>query len=1466
MAAGVPDFPLPVRIEYKRDGSLENSFVAEVDAMLAGGKRKMADFSAETKKLLGQAFKVDRNALGAVDLDVGKLRDAARAHELQAKAVREVAQSMAAMQTTNGTYSESLAKQTAELRKIAQAEDAAAAATRARAAAVGQMQSILNAKSVAAGRPDLSFGVERLMDGKAAIDRAAVSGATLEQVLGRVASKGREVQAALDLADANSSRSAQQYARDLELVLRSIDPTREAQQRLDAELARAEMALERGAISAQEYGVAVNRAADNFAYFTTGAREGTSANHLLVNSTRSLRVATLQAGQQLQDVAISLYSGQKASVVFAQQLPQLAFALTYLEGSANKTHDRIGRFATTLSGPWGLAAGLAAGAAFELASALLKTGNEAEGGRKKVIDLSSAVDRQKAAYKELIDALDDYNDRQRQATENTRLYTIEALKQAKADFAGALALRQKLAAELDRQSGALGLDALAAQSTQTNIVRSKIDENAALIDKLQNEINGRTIELGEFAARATDPLEAIKIKYEDILRVARQLARVNEKGVSTIFGMPTDQYIANLEKQRKAEEDLVKRTTGAGANARDARVGDMVALIQQLFPGARITSMTGGRHTKDSDHYAGRAIDFVPAGGMGRYTTAEVEQILQDAGVDIRRNARGVKQLFGPGRGAKTANDHNDHFHVAWQGSPDPEKAKQALQVLQDFGDRASESIARISERFDEQPRLIDQAAAAARELDRIYADLKGRDILSPERAKAYADAMAQVQSVVLRDINRGALESEKQYAIQSLILQGRDREAYVMERIVDAQRRYGEDLGKHEALVRSIADAEYDRVEAILRATEMQNLYLDATRSVRGEVEAILSGQGKISNLKGVFKQLQGRVLAEQLFGDMFRDLDKWVKEKTGIGSSVDHLGQEVDRSASELSRFSDAVADAASKIAGGSIIPSSPTLKNTSKLAMLGSAGGISKLASNDNGDFSNVGEIVVVGKKQTGRTVNNLSPQEYFDKMSKDLGKEVTNGLNSVFDTTFFGRFSGVLGGALAGYATGGKVGGIAGLLKGIDGLPEGITDALGKIGKGAATGTAVSGIAGAFGVNLSNMGSQLGGAVGSFLPIPGGDIIGAIAGGIIGKLIGGTKRGSATIGGLNGDLGITGTRGNSGAFIQASSTTADSIIGNVERIADAFGASIDAALGSVSIGIRDGKYRVDATGAGITKTSKGAIDFGKNGAEAAAMYATLDLIKDGVVKGLRAGTQKLLQDAKDLDSGLQKALDFESVFNRLRAIEDPVGAALDTVDKEFSRLKLIAEQAGEGMVEVERLYGIERAKALKEANEQVIGSMRDLYERLTIGDSGLSLRARETAARAQYDPLAARVRAGDTSAYDDYVKAADALLDISRQLYGSQKGYFDLFDEVASLSKAALDRQQALYDTAAGSPSPFTPADVPTTDNASVVAAIDAQTDALGAKLDAANDNLGALIAALQSNGNSLIPAANFANAF
>lgn len=265
--------------------------------------------------------------------------------------------------------------------------------------------------------------------------------------------------------------------------------------------------------------------------------------------------------------------------------------------------------------------------------------------------------------------------------------------------------------------------------------------------------------------------------------------------------------------------------------------------------------------------------------------------------------------------------------------------------------------------------------------------------------------------------------------------------------------------------------------------------------------------------------------------------------------------------------------------------------------------------------------------------------------------------------------------------------------------------------GEFGKTMATllqGAAVGSISGSLlGSKGSGLGSAIGGALGEKLGekflskgletiAKGlGDFAGPL-GGIIGGLLGGaligalksTPRGSATIGGVDGALGVTGTSGNSKARIAASTKGANVVIDSLASIADRLGVDIDAALGSVSIGIRDKDYRVDPTGKGITKTKRGAIDFGED-AEAAVQFAIMDLIKDGVLVGLRKGTETLLKNAKDLELGLTKALKFEGVFDDLQSILDPMGFALGQVTKEFESLRKIFTEAGASAEEFAQL---------------------------------------------------------------------------------------------------------------------------------------------------------------------------------
>lgn len=382
--------------------------------------------------------------------------------------------------------------------------------------------------------------------------------------------------------------------------------------------------------------------------------------------------------------------------------------------------------------------------------------------------------------------------------------------------------------------------------------------------------------------------------------------------------------------------------------------------------------------------------------------------------------------------------------------------------------------------------------------------------------------------------------------------------------------------------------------------------------------------------------------------------------------------------------------------------------------------------------------------------------------------------------------------------------------------------------------------------------AGIGKAIGG-LGKSLGGPIGNILGGVLGGLVGGLFQTRPRGSGSVS----NTGVTSSANNDG--IKASLDSFGlGLQSTIAQIADQLGGKVGAY--DVGIGRYKDYYQVSnsgrdpALGGTYFKNKSGQALYDGKDPEAAMRAAIANAIADGAIQGVRAGTQALLKAGNDIQRQLQKALDFENVFKRLKAYTDPVGAAVDGVNSEFGRLKDVFAEAGATAAELadlEKLYGLERAKAVKQANDAVIGSLRDLKDSLTIGNSALSLRDREAAAKAIVDPLEARVKAGDTSANDDYAKAARDLLDIQRQLYGSQAEYFASEQRVLGVTSGAIDRQQSLADAATNRDNPFSKGSTGTAnDNASVTSAIDRQTrdliDGLGFKLDAVNQNLGSLI--------------------
>ncbi|MBN8843251.1 MAG: hypothetical protein J0H88_08380 [Sphingomonadales bacterium] len=376
-----------------------------------------------------------------------------------------------------------------------------------------------------------------------------------------------------------------------------------------------------------------------------------------------------------------------------------------------------------------------------------------------------------------------------------------------------------------------------------------------------------------------------------------------------------------------------------------------------------------------------------------------------------------------------------------------------------------------------------------------------------------------------------------------------------------------------------------------------------------------------------------------------------------------------------------------------------------------------------------------------------------------------------------------------------------------------LLTGFTESLQMVMRGAAYGQASSGVLRSLGLKQSNLGAQIGGAIGMAAFGPLGGFVGGALGGTIGGLFKKTPKGSATVTSISENAAYSGSK----SLRQSVSGLGSNVQDTLAQIADALGGEANSF--SVSIGQRKKKYTVDPTGKGRTKGS-GVLTFASE--EEAIMAAVRDALSDGAIRGISAAAQRILQSGGDLQKAIEKASMIESIPNLLKSRLNPLGAALDDLnekwDKTIAALKEGAATA-EQMADAEKLYQLERDEIMKAAND----NLREFINGLNFGpSSALSLRDQETNARANLQPYLDAINRGDIAGIDrdKYLAAADSFLQISRSLNGSTSGYFANVDELRTATQALLDQSES-QSKAAEARDPFVEA---TAKNTADIAAI------------------------------------------
>jgi hypothetical protein len=1065
-----------------------------------------------------------------------------------------------------------------------------------------------------------------------------------------------------------------------------------------------------------------------------------TGNRKLAASNDNVRYATMGATQQLQDMAVSLYGGQRAGTVMAQQLPQLAFALSALEGSSNATLNRLGKFATFMSGPWGLAIGLGVGVLASLAAEFYHTQEAAEAAKIGASGLSDAQS-----------VLGD-------------MFNLTSGK-------------------IEHQNELLKLNA---RLTALNLRSEALSQREKSRDAFGNFSTGSLgLSMGEKALGA--------------LGVPVYGATSREQQVRGVLG--------DLQSGKITREQALQRSAKLDFSG--------LAITRQQFQQALVDQV--------SAEFKDRTADLI------------------DQSLDAGKLAVGLR------RDTKAKKPKVDH----------------SAERLAKFGDTATESIRRLNEKFDDSPKLIDQVAQATRELDALMKDLEKRKPIGWKQMVADAQATkAVVVDSLQRPLEDMTRESERRLKVQELLAQGRDDEAAAAQAVWSIEDKLGPEeelrlkvqalttagredeaaafqqiLDKYPEMKRRAADlveAEAQRTRELARQQAVFQTQIDAIDVAKRDLKDLFSGRkvDLFGDLKQAIRDVQGARLTDALFGGVFDQIEGQLRNRSPLGKATAGLVMGVDTAKTAITGHADVTAEAMQKI----------------RAAIDGFDAASAKTF--DDG-FGN-GEIVVAGRKTPGAKqppldLSKLTITQFSDMIAHGIVDPLLQGFDHSLGTTFFQNLSGTLSGVLSGKMQAGTVGAVLGGARGLafdfgpDLVGKGVTEKIlnkfdAALG-GAQTGSQIAALGKTLGIKTSTTLAQLGGTAGALTGIPGADLIGSVVGGLLGGLFKKTKKGYANNIYLDasGDASYS-LAGNSSSRKTAAGGAADDLGTALARIADQLHGDLNTGLNLGSLGVRKDKYTFDPT----PGNSAGRQEFATQ--EEATRAAMVYAIDQGVIKGIRQSTQHLLSAGSDLDKALQNALDWENALNELKKYEDPLGAALDGLNSEFSHLIDLANQAGASAGEwasLEKLYGIKRQEAVDEAEQKLVGSLRGLLDDLTISNDAYSLRDRDAAARAVYDPLKARVAAGDSTAYDAFAKAAQDLLGIERELYGSQSAYFDRLNEVTSLTRDRISAETNVTSIANDRENPFDSA-------GKLKSTIDDQTEVLSSGINAVNINLGSVM--------------------
>ncbi|USI71613.1 hypothetical protein [Sphingomonas morindae] len=734
-----------------------------------------------------------------------------------------------------------------------------------------------------------------------------------------------------------------------------------------------------------------------------------------------------------------------------------------------------------------------------------------------------------------------------------------------------------------------------------------------------------------------------------------------------------------------------------------------------------------------------------------------------------------------------------------------PKKPKSQEGQIK-FAESAAEEIARINAEWDATPKLIDRANLETLKLDDLIKDLGRRKPPGFQQLIADAEtAKKTIQEGLSRPYDDFIKQQRDGFAVQELLVQGRTAEADALRTVLSLEKQGVPLTDQRKQAILATAQALQAEQRQLEINREALQKYSNALGDIRSAVQGVFTdgiagAKALPQQLVAAFSKLRGEEIFDKLFGQAFRDLQDQIDGTSVVKDASAKMAEAIATTLDPLKQLGTAAGDASKRLAGtaaggADALPSSGSaglaqvLDSSGKVVGSFAAPAAPGAAANDN-------PIVVSGNPTH-------SALGLFTKAATSLAKGV--GISD---------------------AGAKKIGSFAG--KGIEGAAT-----------GAFTNSVFAPLAKGLGLKTSKTGAEIGGAIGKLSGIPGADIIGSIAGSVIGGLFKKTPKGGSTIGlDPTGNLAVSATFGNNQAAEKQSVGDAKNVIAGIQQVASALGAEITGSPG-ITIGTYKGKFRVNTEGTKLGGSSSpvaGLTDFGDD-EQAAIAFAVQQSISKGVITGISQASVNILKSGQDLQTAINKALLIEQIPKDLKSILDPVGAAVDALNDKWKATNEALKEGGattEQLAQAQQLYALQLDQ-VKANTASASATLKDFLQGLKAGSgSPLSLRDQETAAKAALQPYLDDIAAGKTINQGAYQTAAQSFLDIERQLYGSTDAYFAQFDKIMAATTQAIDK----IDNAASVYSAADAAAAKTADATSAIAQISAeQTDILKGILNA-----------------------------